>query len=136
MMMEQIKQYLASCPLLADGRINIDYLGIEVGEYSINSEPADPIIKEYVDGGSLRQVVFVLASRQTYGNDIRMQIENSGFFEQFQEWLDEQNRMDKLPELKDATPHAIEALTSGYLFDNDSDQARYQIQCRLVYYKD
>ena len=33
-------------------------------------------------------------------------------------------------------PIKIESLTSGYLFSATEDSARYQIQCRLVYYED
>ena len=138
MIIKKIREYFLDCPLIDNqSRINVDYLGVDAVEYTIDSVPADTIIKQYVDGGALKQYVFVFASREYYGPDTLQNMENSGFYEKFSNWIESQNYIGELPILsgnKQATK--MEVLTSGYLFDTSDDNARYQIQMRLVYYED
>ena len=64
---------------------------------------------------------------------------DSGFYEDFSDWLDEQTKSGNLPIMREGlTPTKIEAISSGYLFDvsGDLSNARYQIQCRLIYDKE
>lgn len=133
MIIDSVRNFIRTCPLI-DSKVNIDYLGVDVGEFSIETVPAEPIIKKYVDGGSIRQHLFVLASRNTYSPDVVDQMENIGFFEKFQDWLEAQVKAGNLPELGDGKNALnIEVTSGGYLFDSDSDQAKYHMQCRLVY---
>lgn len=138
MIIEKIRKYFLDCPLIDNqSRINVDYLGVDAIEYTIDSVPTDTIIKQYVDGGALKQYVFVFGSREYYGPDTLQNMENSGFYEKFSKWIEEQSNIGELPILsgsKQATK--MEVLTSGYLFDTSEDNARYQVQCRLVYYED
>lgn len=129
-----IRDYILLCPLLSDERkVNVDYLGTEMS-YSINPQPSTPILKQYVDGGSQRQLQFDFTSNEDYDENARTEIENSGFYEEFESWIIEQNRNRIFPTLDgNRTPIKVETLTSGYLFDNDENKARYQIQCRLIY---
>ena len=88
MIIDSIRNYIRGCPLINKGKVNVDYLGVDIGEYSIEPTPADPIIKRYADGGTLRQYLFVFSSKESYGPDIRVQIDNSGFYEKFGQWLE------------------------------------------------
>lgn len=134
---EAIRNYLADCPLLVDfSRLCVDYLPSDTKTYSIEEIPAQTKIRAYVDGSSERQFVFVFAARMFYSEEVRNNIENSGFYEKFAEWLDEQSEIGNLPVLADGkTASKIEAMSGGYLFDISGDltNARYQIQCRLIY---
>ena len=61
-------------------------------------------------------------------------IENSGFFQAFDEWLEEQSFMGNFPELEDGKlPVLMETLNSGYLYDVNEINAKYRIECRLIY---
>ena len=134
---ESIRNYLLTCPLLNDSRVNIDWLGAETAEYSIDGSPVNPIVKRYADGGTVRQFNFVFSSVEAYGQDVLNNIENSGFYEDFAEWLEKQNKAQSLPKMDNGRKAiSIEALNTGYLFENTADRARYQIQCRLLYYMD
>ena len=62
MIIDSIRNYIRGCPLINKGKVNVDYLGVDIGEYSIEPTPADPIIKRYADGGTLRQYLFVFSS--------------------------------------------------------------------------
>lgn len=136
MIIDSLRTFLKTCPLLNDGKINVDYLGVEAGEYSIDVMPDSPIVKRYADGGTLRQVNFIFGSRKYYGADVLTNLENSGFYEEFSEWIENQNVCGTLPSLEgEKVTQKIECLSPGYLFDNQADLARYQIQMRLTYFQ-
>ena len=133
---EAVRTYLATCPLLAGGKLNVDFLPPEAATYSVDVVPVKPITKQYLDGSSNRQFLFVLATRAYYGAFIRQQIYNLCVFEEFEEWLDRQNRAHNFPDLGEGRRGSkLEVTTSGYVFAPDTDTARYQIQCRLSYYQ-
>jgi len=131
---EAVREFLKGCPLLTDGKINVDFLPAEASTYSVDVTPITPVVKRYIDGSSLRQFAFTFATRTYYGNHIRQQIDNIGFFESFAEWIEEQSRARKFPALgKGRVARSLEVTTSGYVFSPDTETARYQIQCRLTY---
>lgn len=127
-------EYFLDCPLTGDRKLNVDYLPEKGIEYSIDTTPATEIVKTYTDGSSIRQYLFVFRSVNEYGNDELQNLANSGFYEQFAEWLEQQSRIGNFPALPtDKTPIKIEAQSTGYLFTTGPDVGRYQIQCRLQY---
>lgn len=137
-LIESIRDYMLNCPLLAEfARVGIDYLGAEPTEYTINTIPTDPIVKHYTNGDSIRQLVFVFASREYYGPEIIENLANSDFYERLADWFEVQTRARNLPLLsKGRTARQIEALTSGFAFATDTVTAQYQIQCRLTYHQE
>ena len=137
---ESVKNFILKCPYLTElAAVNVDFLPESPDTYSIEEVPASSVIQTYLDGSQERQFVFVFASRFYYSDETRNNIENSGFYEDFSDWLDEQTKSGNLPAMRDGlTPSKIEAMSSGYLFDvsGDLSNARYQIQCRLIYDKE
>lgn len=134
---ECIKDYFNDCPYLNDLDINIDYLGDDAECYSIEEVPASIILKEYIDGSSERQCVFVFASRVFFGSvENRKNIDNLHLFEKIANWLESNTKNGILPKLNDKQKAtSIKARSSGYLYgtDSSSQYARYQIQCQLIY---
>lgn len=129
---EAIRKYFDKCPFLdAQARINIDYIGAEAIEYSIYTEPIDPVYKTYADGGKLKQFGFTFTTLTYHGAELMQQIENSGFYDDFTNWIDENNKNGVLPEINGAL--RIEILTNGYLINAEADLAQYQIQLKLIY---
>ncbi len=114
--------------------MNVDYIGVDMS-YSIDPLPCAPTLSMYVDGARKKQFQFALMSREAYDEDARINIENSGFYQQFEEWLEQQGEAGSLPELAGAKQNAtgIETLNSGYLFDAENKLALYRIECRLLY---
>ena len=137
---ESVKNFILTCPFLAElAKVNVDFLPESPDTYSIEEVPTNSVIRTYLDGTQERQYVFVFASRLYYSDEVKNNIENSGFYEDFSDWLDEQTKNGNLPVMrKGLTPSKIEAMSSGYLFDisGDLSNARYQIQCRLIYDKE
>lgn len=135
---DKVRDFIAKCPLLDEfARLNVDYLGPNATEYTIDSVPTDEILKKYVDGGTLKQYIFVFASREYYGPDVLQNIENSGFYEKFSDWLEEKTEEGDFPLLEgNKSANSIEAISSGYLLSATEDTGSYQIQIRLTYYED
>ncbi len=129
---ESIRDYILTCDFMKDGRVGVDYLPNEMS-YSIDPIGGEPIYKKYVDGGCLRQFQFGLTSNEYFDGDARTGIENSGFYQYFSEWIENNNRAGILPELQRYDAVSVEVTMSGYLYAADADFARYQIQCRLIY---
>lgn len=133
---ESIRTFICTFPLLKDGVINVDFLGAKPTEYTVDGIPSSNTIKKYADGGRLKQYTFYFASREYYGEDVLSNIANSSFYEDFGAWLTSQSKAGTLPVLTDGKEaQTIEALSTGYMFDGTAGNARYQIQCRLVYYE-
>ena len=136
-MINEIREYIAKCPLLADGKINVNYLDAEPITYSIDSVPSNPVITRYADGGQLCRELFVIASRELYSKKVSDNAKVARFYEEFAGWIEEQDRKRNFPDLPaPLSAQSIEVLTGGYLFDLGEMDARYQIQCALTYYKD
>lgn len=133
---EAVRAFVGAYPALAGNKLNVDFLPPDAATYSVDVVPIKSVVKEYMDGSSLRQFAFVLASRAYWGADLRQQIDNLCFFEGFEEWLDRQNRARNFPNLGEGrTVKKLEVTTSGYAFAPNTDLARYQIQCRITYFQ-
>ena len=132
-LIDSIRTFITTCPFMQDWRVNVDYLG-DAMEYSIDPLPCDPVIQKYVDGGSKKQFQFAFTCKEEYDQDARINIENSGFYQQFEEWLESKSFAGELPALEAGkSPVRIETMNSGYLYDVDGENARYRIECRLIY---
>lgn len=133
---QSIREYLMTCPFLKDGAIHVDYLGIRPTEYSIDGVPSKKEIKSYIDGSALCQFVFTFGSVETYGSDVDTNLANSGFYEKFSAWVKEKSRKKELPFLENGREAlCLEAEGDGYVIDARENMARYQIQCRLIYFQ-
>lgn len=132
-LIDSVRSHILTCPFLSDGRVNVDYIGTDMG-YSVDPLPCDPIIQRYMDGGAKKQFQFAFTSQEEYDQDARINIENSGFFQSFEEWLEQQSFNGNLPKLEEKkNPISIETLNSGYLYDMNGENAKYRIECRLIY---
>lgn len=134
MITDGIKSFLLNCPYLENNDIGVDFLGSEAYNYTIEIMPGEKVLKKYTDGSSLNEVSFIFASRNFYGTD---NLQNTLFYERFASWLDESTNNGILPIIgENLTAKTIEAQSFGYLYSSGASFARYQIQCRLVYYKE
>lgn len=138
MIIEALRDYFSKCPLLSEfGKvINVNYLE-DTDMYSIEEVPTQPIVKKYVGGITKRQYDFLFASKECYSADIMQNISNSSFYEDFANWIEEQNDNDNLPVLDSGCEATkLEITTAGYAFGEDENNLRYQIQLKLIYLKE
>ena len=138
--LEALDAYFMACPLMSDGRLNIDYLPESTKqagvEYSISTEPTDEVVTRYRDGGAMCRYVFSISSVNDYGPDKLQNIANSGFYETLAAWLRVQNKARNFPTLPAGMqPLGIGAIGMGFLVIPDVDAGKYQIQCELKYYR-
>ncbi|MCR1952874.1 chloramphenicol resistance protein [Clostridium sp. DSM 100503] len=140
MIIDALRNYIRNCPHLDTFnnaiKVNVNYLEGNPDTYSIEEVPINPIVRKYVNGDSIRQYAFIFTSREPYGIDVLQNIDNSGFYEKFADWIEEQNNKDIFPLLDNGLePLSIEVTSTGYAFAVTEDTAQFQIQLRLKYLK-
>lgn len=140
MIINSLRNYIKQCPYLDTFnnaiRVNVNYLEPNTDTYSIEEIPIDPIMKEYINGDSLRQYAFIFTSREPYGADVFQNIDNSGFYEKFAEWVESNNDNEIFPILDNGLePQEIKVTSTGYAFAVTEDTAQFQVQMRLKYLK-
>ena len=138
MNIEAVRTWLRTYEPLSSGRLGVDFLPEEAQTYSVDSVPGREIVKQYLDGSTIKQFDFVLASREFFGDSIGQNADNLQWYEDFSAWVARQNRRPKnLPKLaQDRQAQKVEVTTSGYPFQMTSEgKARYQIQLKMTYFE-
>lgn len=138
MILDATKKFFEKrCPLLEGKRLTANLLGEKAHSCTLEVSPSPSLIQKYADGGSLRQFVFVLATREHFDRATQEQLKTNEFYEKFAEWLEKQNDAGNFPALGEGKKAVgWEVLSAGYLYDVEMPKARYQIQLRLIYEKD
>jgi len=133
---ESLRDFIATCPHLnALADLHVDGIAADTQNYSIDALPGARIINTDVTGDTTREFPFTFTSREITVDDLT-RITNSGFYENFAEWLDQQTEAEALPVLgTNKTSESIESTSWGYLYQRDeNDQTGiYQIICKLTY---
>ena len=132
---DKVREYMATCPYLKEyAELNIEYLIDKVNTYSINENAGyDPVLNQFLSG-SERQFMFSFDSKLIWNEDIKNNIDNSKFFEDFRNWIETNNKSKIFPEVPGI--YKIEALTNGYILATNANEAIYRIQCKLEYFKE
>ncbi len=133
---EGIRNFIAGCPLLGDGKLNIDFLGSEPVEYAIERIGTDEVIKNYSDGGALKRYIFALVSRESVGISVERHLKTAEFYEKFSEWIRAKNDAGELPQIgENKVAQSIRVSSSGIMQDLADDCAKYRIECTMVYFE-
>lgn len=134
---EGLHTYINSYEPLRDNRIHVDFLPGDAGSYSLDAVPCQEWVKTYVDGSGVKQFLFNLCSREALDATLRAQMEHLGFYEDFSAWLRAQTLKGELPDLgAGRRAQKLETVSSGYVFLQGDNTAKYQIQCKLTYFAD
>lgn len=129
-----LQTYIKTYTGVSDGPVWVQYLGSLPNEYSVVALPGGGTIKHYLD--DTREKAFFFALESTVSTaDEAARLENSGFYESFARWLDQQNDAESFPTLEtDQIPESIEAQGSGFLIEvSESQTGIYHIVCLLTY---
>ncbi|MDU7339022.1 MAG: chloramphenicol resistance protein [Clostridium sp.] len=133
---ESLQAFISTCPALnAFADLHVDGLEPDAVNYSIDTLPGSRILSQDLAGTKTREFPFALTSREAAVDDLA-RIANTGFYEDFADWLEEQTDNDTLPVLgMNKAVESIEATSWGYLYQRDeNDQtAIYQIICKMTY---
>ena len=132
---DKLIDFFETCPYInSNSPINVDYLGDEIGTYSVDGSPAETILNTYVDGSTERQLMFNFTSREAI--EVYDNTENTIFYENLANWVEEQNKLGNLPKLDyPLQAEKIKVITDGYAEQISANKAIYIIQMQLVYYK-
>lgn len=127
-----VRDYLNTCPYLSQENINIDYLGNEAREYSVDKVSCEPVVKQYVDGSSIQQYQFAITSIESYSNDYTINQKNIEFYEMLEKWINLQNKTSNFPNLKENV-YAIEIIENSSQITRETNTAKYQVKLRILY---
>lgn len=132
---ESIRTWLKGYSGLS-GRLDVDFLSEDADTYSLDTIPTEEVIKQYHDGGKVKQYLFAVSSRRYYDQNIAQNIDNLEFFEKLTEWVEAKAKRRELPVMAEGkTAQKIVVTSNAYPFIVTEDgKARYQIQMRLEYY--
>ena len=135
MIINAVREYMLSCPMLSGKKININCLGTKMRSFSIDNVASDSVIKKYCDGGTLKQAVFTLGVRDRYDENLGENLYVSNLLEEIEIWIHQQNIIKNLPVLGDGNmiARSIEVTKSGYLHDTSMASGRWQLEFRVVY---
>ena len=135
-----VQEWLKTGPLVAgqlgnNVAFHIDYLPEDTTQFSIEDSPGDPVLQEFFSGRR-KAKNYVLASRMEYSESIAQQAANSGFWDDFADWIEAQSDAHNLPDLGEGrTAERVAVTNSGYIVTSEDGTCRFQIQIRLEYYQ-
>ena len=136
-MIDSVRDYISNCPYLDDfTEVNVNYLVNKVKAYSVNEGASyNPIITTDILGNEESQFQFTFDAKFYWNDEIANNVDNSNFFENFSNWLRENNNNKIFPTIgsDDISITSISANSNGYIFDTSSDEAIYRISCVMNY---
>lgn len=130
--MELIKEFIETCPLLKNGKVNIDYIKDKPQSYSIDETPVNPILQNYSDGGRQIQIQFDFSVQANFS--VLENIKNSKFCDDFTNWIYEQDKIGNLPKINNIC--WIKCTGRGTILQTTETTAIYVIPMQVVYEED
>lgn len=117
-------------------KINVDFLGIDVNNYSLDKIPTASEVETWLTGTKICRDVYSFRSRNAYSSDRLSNLKNIGFFETFQQIINSNNDNGILPEIDNI--ESIECLNQGTFNSADASgkTAVFDIQLQIVYRED
>lgn len=117
-------------------KINADFLGIEVNNYSLDKIPTSSTVERWITGFEIHRDVYSFRSRNPYSSDRITNLKNIGFFEEFESIIKSNNDEGILPEIKGI--EKIECLNCGTFNNADASEktAVFDIQLQIIYRED
>jgi hypothetical protein len=128
---------MAACPYvtLAPETNNSDENEQEI--YSIEPEPVNPIVRQYVRGEADKRFAFSLLSWESRLTEEK-RVANYQIYGQLAEWFEEITRSGLFPPMGGKRePIRIAVTGNGYMHDtsNDNDTCQYLMQIEFVYHE-
>ena len=114
--------------------INVDFLGIEINNYSLDKIPTASTIENWRTGQKICRDVYSFRSRNTYSSDKIDNLKNIGFFEQFESIIKTNNDEGILPDIKGI--QSIECLNCGSVTVANTNTCEMDIQIQITYKED
>ena len=133
--MNSVVEFFRKCPVLnEDGTFSVDTLPEKTLNYAFSYVPSTRVRKTYLDGSTVRQFNFTLSSNEIFDQETAVNLQNSAFYDQLSDWVEDQDKEGNLPTLPNGmkAQHLYVTLP-GHLESANGKTARYSIQMQLVY---
>lgn len=114
--------------------INIDFLDIDINNYSLNKIPTESTIEKWIDGTEINQDTYNFTSKRSYSADVNNNLNNIGFYEMFEDKIETNNKKRILPNIQGI--QSIECLNCGALSSANIQDCIFSIQIRIMYIKE
>lgn len=124
-----IKEFIETCPLLNNGKVNLDYIKEKPQSYSIDEIPVEPVLNEFRDSGRRMQIQFDFSIQSDFS--IVENINNSKFCDDFIKWIYEQDNNGNLPKIDGID--WIKCLGRGTIERTTETTAIYSIPMQVAY---
>ena len=111
-------------------QINANFLG-EVGDFSLDKIPTASTIEKWVTGSEIHRDVYSFRNRKSYSQDTITNLNNIGFFEDFEYAIKDNNKKGVLPNIENI--ESIECLNCGTINNIDGTSATFDIQIQITY---
>lgn len=115
-------------------QINADMLSNKIDDYSLDKIPTDKEVENWIIGGGIRRDVFSFRSRKAYSQDTINNLTNIGFFEEFENKINSNNKEGILPDIDGV--ESIECLNPGTMNNAETQTAEFDIQIQITYRED
>ena len=134
---ESLTEYFKTYPDLETKTIFVNFLKENGQSFSIEPTAVRPVMQHLIDGTYEKQFAFSLVGRFDYSQELVMNIRNSEFFEELEEWVISNNENDVLPDLDGYNAISLEITSNGYLLGVSTDRktGMYEIRFILTYDK-
>jgi len=117
-----------------DYQINANMLSNDVGDYSIDKIPTEKGVEHWIlaSGPAVNKDVYSFRSRKKYSQDVIDNLNNIGFFEEFERIIQSNNDKGILPEIENI--ETIECLNCGTMqMNDDGNTSVFDIQIQITY---
>lgn len=112
-------------------QINVNFLSDDINNYSLDKIPTAPQVESWIIGSVLNRDVYSFRSRMNYSADTISNIENIGFYEQFEKIIKEKNDNNELPDIEGI--QSIICLNCGTMVNANTNTAEFDIQIQIEY---
>lgn len=113
-------------------QINADMLGDGIDNYSLDKIPTESVVTRWISGVEIHRDVYSFRSRKAYSKEVMNNLQNIGFFEEFEEAIKTNNKEGNLPDIQGI--EKIECLNCGTMLSNDNgNTAIFDIQIQITY---
>lgn len=112
-------------------QINADMLSNKVDDFSLDKIPTNPEAEKWIIGIAKKKDVYSFRSRKAYSQDTINNLNNIGFFEEFENIIKANNDEGILPQIDNI--ESIECLNCGTLLTTNGTSAIFNIQIQITY---
>ena len=111
--------------------LNVSYLDSEIESYSLKRMPVTPVIEQWIIPICKKREVYNFISRKVFSNDLKENLLNIGFFENFEKKIKQNNKNKILPDIKNI--EKIECLNPGTIQIVTAETSVFSIQIQITY---